>query len=244
MSLVIKNITFGYDKKKTILADISFDVPKGQTVSILGVSGSGKSTLLRIISGLLKSNSKNQFSGEAIFNGIPIHQLKNVGELSFMFQDPTLMPNLSVRKNIELPLRILNRLSKSKVDEIIQLVGLKDYQEKLPKNLSGGMKTRTALARSFITSPKLLFLDEPFSGLDLAWRTKIHSELLILQKTSDTTVVLITHDVDEAVELSQRVLILGRKGKIIADFGTDAQLNRTIAAKAKNLIIADHSAEN
>src|SRR5690242_3282659 len=150
MSLSVRNISFGYNMDRIVLDDISFDVPKGETVSVLGVSGSGKSTLLRVISGLLKSTKKNQHSGSATFNGSSVNVLTNSGELSFMFQESALMPNLNVRENVELPLRILNRNSRARVDELIKLVGLNEAEKKFPKDLSGGMKTRTALARSFI----------------------------------------------------------------------------------------------
>lgn len=241
MSLSVRNITFGYNKEKITLADISFKVINGETVSILGVSGSGKSTLLRTISGLVTSTTSNYFTGEIFFNGLPLSELTNAGTLSFMFQEPALMPNLNVRENVELPLRILNRYNKLKVDEIIQLVGLTDSQKKLPKDLSGGMKTRTALARSFINSPKLLLLDEPFSTLDVGWRAKLYPELKTLQSANNTTIVLVTHDIDEAVELSQRILILGRKGKIIAELIRNSDTKESVAAKAKEIIVADQS---
>ncbi|MEP2445758.1 MAG: ABC transporter ATP-binding protein [Balneola sp.] len=209
----LKNISFSYPDK-TVLEDISLSVEKGETVSIVGASGSGKSTLLRIISGILPSRKEHEFFGTILLENFLPKEFVKTGKLSFMFQDSTLMPNLTVKENISFPLELRGIKRSNKVDEIIDSIGLSDFKSYLPKELSGGMKTRVSLARSFITEPKILLLDEPFSSLDIAWQSKLYIELEKLKSRCNTTVILVTHNVQESLLLSDHVIVLNKFGTI------------------------------
>ena len=240
MALIVENIHFGYSSAIKILDNISFDVSFGKVFCVLGASGSGKSTLLRVIAGILPDNRNNCFSGDVKFNELNISKIKLDGALAFMFQEPTLMNNLTVKENIEFPFRLLNKIPQTPVEDTIRIVGLTDSMNKYPKELSGGMKTRTALARSFVTRPKLLLLDEPFSALDLGWRNTLHGELKTLQKRDNTTVVIVTHDIDEALEISDKILILGHNGNVLQTYDVTSTNKSDIAIEAKKTIIEDH----
>lgn len=219
----------------TILNEISFAVVEGETIAILGSSGSGKSTFLKIIAGLITAQR-----GQVSFNERPIEHLKQQGSLSYMFQNPCLMPNLTVRQNIEFTSRMLGKSFEKNNMEIIKMVGLQSAVNKLPKELSGGMQTRTALARSFISQPSLLLLDEAFSGLDQGWRYDLYYELRALQKRDNTTIVVVTHDIDEALELADRIFFLDNSGYLRNCFENDAGQKLVIREKLIEIIKEDH----
>jgi ABC-type nitrate/sulfonate/bicarbonate transport system ATPase subunit len=210
----IQHINFAYTAEKTVLKDITFSLGKGETLAIVGASGCGKSTLLRILSGILPNTKSNSFQGEISIDGLTPDQYRQTGKLAFMFQEATLMPHLTVRQNIELPLKINERINEKKINNLIKAVGLEEYSNYLSKQLSGGMKTRVALARSFSTNPELLLLDEPFSALDIAWKSKLYVELEKLREETDTTVVVVTHDVQEALLLADHVIVMNSFGGI------------------------------
>jgi len=209
----IDNLNFKFEKN-SILKDISFQVFKGQTLAIVGASGCGKSTLLRILSGILPNADSNSLQGDISIDSLTPDQYRQTGKLAFMFQEATLMPHLTVKQNVELPLKIKGNVNKQKTTNLIKAVGLEEYSNYLPKELSGGMKTRVALARSFSTNPELLLLDEPFSALDIAWKSKLYVELEKLKEETDTTVVVVTHDVQEALLLANHIIVINRFGGI------------------------------
>lgn len=211
----LQEIFLAYEESKRVLNDISLNVNIGDTLCIVGASGAGKSTVLRVIAGLLPNKNTSFFSGEVkLMDNTPTDYLET-GKLSFMFQDPSLLPNLTVRKNIAIPLKAKGFKSYEKVDELISLVGLNGFENYLPKQLSGGMKTRVSLARSFVTDPDVLLLDEPFSALDIGWKKILIEELMQIKKKLGTTLIMVTHDIQEAICLSNRFVVLGRNGKII-----------------------------
>jgi len=212
-----QHIYFTYTAEKKVLEDITFALAKGETLAIVGASGCGKSTLLRILSGILPNTKSNSLQGEILIDGLTPDQYRQTGKLAFMFQEATLMPHLTVRQNIELPLRIKGRINEQKIKNLIKAVGLEEYSNYLPKQLSGGMKTRVALARAFVNEPELLLLDEPFSALDIAWKSKLYLELAKLKGKIKSTVVIVTHDVQEALLLADRVIVLSKKGKSIKE---------------------------
>lgn len=239
MYINVRNISFSYNNSRKVLDDISFSVIKGETLAIVGASGSGKSTILRLIAGILPEGTQNRFKGEIIVDdNSPIDFLKQ-GKLAFMFQEPTLFPNRNVKENIEIPMHIKNCLDNQKIDELIETVGLKGFENYLPKDLSGGMKTRVSLARSFVTNPDLLLLDEPFSSLDIAWKDALYFELNELQSKHNTTIVMVTHDIKEALELSDKVLCISTEGKVLIEetSNEDGYLFELI----ENKIIEDHN---
>lgn len=212
----IKNLNFSFDKNTQIINDVSISIAKGAFLSILGASGSGKSTLLRIISNILPSGKNNILEGTiSIFEKNPKEYL-DTGKLSFMFQEASLMPNLSVRENITFPLKLRGKeINTNFIDDLLKIVGLESHQHKYPSELSGGMKTRTSLARAFVTKPELLLLDEPFSALDVSWRYDLYGYLEKFTSKFNTTVLLVTHDIQEAIILGDNIIVLSQKGKVL-----------------------------
>jgi len=220
------NVSFGYSAVHPVVDSLSLSVRSSETVSIVGPSGSGKSTLLRLLCGLLPQSAEHHFTGQVLINGHDIAAepaywagLRSKGKVGFMFQEAGLLPDRSVAENILLPLRILGRHDEGQraVSHYVAQTGLEEAKTYLPAHLSGGMRTRAALARTLITGPELLLLDEPFSSLDVLWKARLYSELLALKEELQTTVVLVTHDIFEALFFSPRLLIL-REGKSLLEF--------------------------
>lgn len=206
------------------LNDLSLDIAQGEFVSLLGPSGCGKSTALRIIAGL----------GEPTSGSIDILMVtdaaNDASEIGFVFQEPTLMPWGTVFKNVWTPLR-LRGVSKhdahDRVMEALELVGLQDFANSYPRELSGGMKMRVSIARALVTRPKLLLMDEPFAALDEITRFKLNNDLLHLWETFGWTVVFVTHSVYESVYLSNRIVVMAaRPGRVVADLPVDAPYPR------------------
>lgn len=197
-----------------VLAGISLSVRAGEFVSVVGPSGCGKSTLLRLIAGLdLPSSGELRIGAEVITGPSAARGL--------VFQDPNLFPWLTVRRNIQAGLVALGVLHQKRheVDEFIRLVGLEGFAEAYPHHLSGGMAQRVALARALITHPKVLLLDEPLGALDAFTRMRMQDEVLRLWQARITTTLLVTHDIDEAIYMSDRILLMtprpGRTDRII-----------------------------
>ena len=204
------------------MQNISFDLEKGKTLAIVGASGCGKSTLLRIISGILPCTNSNRLQGTILVENQTPDKYRQTGKLAFMFQEATLMPHLTVKENIELPLKIKGGIDPKKVNDLIKAVGLEEFANYLPKQLSGGMKTRVALARAFVTEPELLLLDEPFSALDIGWKSDLYKRLVTLYHT---TIIIVTHDVQEAILLADHIIVLNRKGSIQAKFSVKTDIS-------------------
>lgn len=207
--LEIKNIEVTYksrDKLVKALDKITFSVEEGEFLSIIGPSGCGKTTLLNIIGGLL-----TQYTGEII--------PKEHEKLGFIFQDPTLMPWRRLIDNVILPLEI-KKIGKKKdwydkAKKLLKLVGLEGFENFYPSELSGGMKQKVAIARALIFDPPLLLMDEPFGALDEITRTKLNIELNRIWRETNKTIVFVTHQIQEAVLLATRVIIISeRPGKI------------------------------
>src|SRR5215467_7449151 len=192
------------------LDKVSIFVNAGELVSIVGPSGCGKSTLLRLIAGLTGATG-----GELLVADKPITEPS--AERGLVFQDPNLFPWLTVRRNIETGLvaRGVLRQERGQVDEFMRLVGLEAFADAFPHHLSGGMAQRVALARAMINHPKVLLLDEPLGALDAFTRMRMQDEVLRLWRAHRTTMLLVTHDIDEAVYMSDRIVIMTpRPGRI------------------------------
>jgi NitT/TauT family transport system ATP-binding protein len=198
------------------LDDLSLEVKDGEFVSLLGPSGCGKSTALRIVAGLSDA-SQGQVAWPA---GVP-----GPGEIGFVFQDPTLMPWASVTRNVALPLELTP--ASGDVALALDRVGLTQFADAYPRELSGGMKMRASIARAVVTSPKILLMDEPFAALDEITRFKLNNDLLALSRMLSQTVVFVTHSVFESVFLSERIVVMTpRPGRIAAEIKIDAPYPR------------------
>jgi NitT/TauT family transport system ATP-binding protein len=201
------------------LRNITLDIQNGEFVSVLGPSGCGKSTLLRMIAGLLAPTS----------GSVRLWPGDNIGEtdrrLAFVFQQPTLMPWTSVHGNVRLPLdltRVARDRADAQVRSALELVGLSEFGQAYPRQLSGGMQMRASIARALVTQPRLLLMDEPFGALDEISRGRLDSELRELWHRRKLTVVFVTHSIYEAVFLSTRVAVMsGRPGTILQELDID-----------------------
>ncbi len=200
------------------LGSISFEIKPGEFVCIVGPSGSGKSTLLRIMAGLIQpQQGRVWLDGQIVTAPRP--------SIGIVFQKANLMPWRTVRDNVGLPLE-MERFSASEVREraqvLIDLVGLTGFEASYPRGLSGGMEQRVAIARALIHNPTVLLLDEPFGSLDALTRERMALELTRIWSTQKTTVVMVTHSIQEAVFLSDRVLVMtDRPGRIAATIAID-----------------------
>lgn len=202
--LTLQNIKKSYDGK-TILNDISLDIGEGEIVSILGPSGCGKTTLLNLILGITMPDS-----GKIIFNEQDITNVAMEKRgFNIVFQDYALFPNLNVYKNITYGLRNCPNVSTNEeVEELINLLGLRKHLHKKIDQLSGGQKQRVALARTMVMKPKILLLDEPLSALDGVIKESIKDRIKTIAKQYHLTTIIVTHDPEEALTLSDRVLIV------------------------------------
>ncbi len=208
--LKLENIKKSYDGI-AVLDEINLSIENGEIVSILGSSGSGKTTLLNIILGIVKSDSgKIEFDGQDITDVV----MENRG-FNIVFQDYALFPNLNAYKNITYGLRNKPNISTLKeVEELISLLGLKEHINKSIEQLSGGQKQRVALARTLVMKPKILLLDEPLSALDGIIKESIKERIKTIAKEFNLTTIIVTHDPEEALSISDKVLIIN-KGKIM-----------------------------
>jgi sulfonate transport system ATP-binding protein len=198
------------------LAGIDLVVERCEVVSLVGTSGCGKSTLLRIISGLERpSSGEVRIESRAVTAPTP--------DVAMVFQEPRLMPWLTVRDNVRLALIGLPRdAQNARIDEALDKVGLADFAAALPRQLSGGMAQRAAIARALVRRPSVLLLDEPFSALDSFTRLKLQDHLAALWRDGGFTLILVTHDVEEAVILSDRVVVMrGQPGRIACEIAID-----------------------
>ena len=200
------------------LRDVTMNVKSGEFVSLVGASGCGKTSLIRMVGGLSPYSAGSiEIDGDPV-RGVPKH-------LGFVFQDAALMPWRSVRENVRMGLNeVAKTLSKSdtraRVDEQLELVGLTKYADYYPRQLSGGMKQRVGLARALVSGPSLLLMDEPFGALDAFTRLHLQEELAVIVSRTNTTTMFVTHDVDEAVFLSDRIAVMSASPGTIKEMVT------------------------
>lgn len=204
--ITIKNIEKCFGKTK-VLNNINFEVAEGEVVSLLGPSGSGKTTILKVIAGLVKQDKGDILFGEKSLMKVPVDKRGIV----IVFQEYLLFPHLNVEENIGFGLKVAKRPKeeiKNRVEQMLELVKLKNYNKKYPSELSGGQQQRIALARALAIEPKVLLLDEPFSSLDTELREEIRELTLEIQRKLNITTILVTHDKEEALMCSDKIAVM------------------------------------
>jgi NitT/TauT family transport system ATP-binding protein len=216
----LRGVSKIYDSGIVALGPLDLDVRRGEFVSLLGPSGCGKSTALHLIAGL---NAPTSGVLQVSHRGSQVRAGHSIG---FVFQEPTLMPWTSVRENVRLPLKLGHMSTgeaNARIAEALAQVGLADFADAFPRELSGGMKMRVSLARALVTDPDLLLMDEPFAALDEITRFRLNNDLPTLWRDLRKTVIFVTHSVFESVYLLQRVIVMtARPGRIAAEFRIDA----------------------
>ena len=220
LAVRLRAVTKVYDNGVAALGPLDLDVAKGEFVSLLGPSGCGKSTALRLIAGLSAPSAGTV--------NVSHHATRADGRhpIGFVFQEPTLMPWASVRENVRLPLKLAHAAAveaDGRIEEALAQVGLAEFADAYPRELSGGMKMRVSLARALVTDPDILLLDEPFAALDEITRFRLNNDLLALWRKLHKTVIFVTHSVFESVYLSQRVTVMtARPGRLASAFRINA----------------------
>jgi len=213
------------------LADIHLTVEPGQFLSIIGPSGCGKSTLLRIVAGLVRPSE-----GEVVFEtgSGPVRELPG-GDIGFVFQDSVLLPWKTVWDNVIFPLQVLGRAdqqAEAAIRELLELAGLRGFERALPKELSGGMRQRVSIVRALAMEPRILLMDEPFGALDALTRDRLNIELLRMWDQRPKTIMFVTHSIEEAVFLSDRVVVMSqRPGRILEDLAIELDRPRAIEVR-------------
>jgi NitT/TauT family transport system ATP-binding protein len=201
------------DRENVVLSDLNMEIEQGSFVTLVGPSGCGKSTFLNIVAGLLPATAGRVFYKAS-------RMVSPRLEMGYLTQKDTLMPWRNIERNVAMPLEIrgFSRTERQrKAGELIQRVGLKGFEKHYPHELSGGMLRRAGLARMLVTDPETLLLDEPFSALDAQLRLELQGELLNLWSGSGRTVLFVTHDIEEAIVLGDRVVVLGLGGRVVLD---------------------------
>ncbi|MGG6313371.1 ABC transporter ATP-binding protein [Paenibacillus macerans] len=214
---------YSKDQRTVALEDVQLNVEDGEFVSVVGPSGCGKSTLLKVVSGLLKPAAGGAYLDGQQIQGVP-------EQVGMVFQNDALLPWKTVIDNVRLPLEIKGLSKNDQLEEanrLLAMVGLEGFGQYHPKQLSGGMRKRVALARTFAYDPDIYLMDEPFGPLDAQTRVKIGEEFLQLWENVGKSVLFITHDIEEAIALSDRVIVMSaRPGRIKAEFKVNLERPR------------------
>jgi sulfonate transport system ATP-binding protein len=233
----IHNLTKIFNDNKNevkALENINLDIEEGSFISIIGGSGCGKSTLLRIIGGL-----ETRYDGDVLVDGKKVD--KPSREKGFIFQDHRLLPWLTVKENIKFSLPKEEQNNDKLIKENLEIVGLSDFENAYPKQLSGGMAQRVAIARALANKPRILLLDEPFGALDAITKMNLQEEMLKIWKKEGITMIIVTHDIDEAIYLGSRVVVMSpRPGRIkkiqTVDLGTPRRRTGPLFTQARDAI--------
>ncbi len=237
LAVSLRGVTKTYDSGVMALGLFDLDIRRGEFVSLLGPSGCGKSTALRLIAGLAAP------SAGSVRVSHPAGDMQPGRGIGFVFQEPTLMPWTSVRENVRLPLKLAHVPAvdaDARIAETLSRVGLSDFADNYPRELSGGMKMRVSLARALVTDPDILLMDEPFAALDEITRFRLNNDLLTLWRNLGKTVIFVTHSVFESVYLSQRVVVMtARPGRVHAEIPVETGEPRSEEFRT-SAIYADH----
>jgi NitT/TauT family transport system ATP-binding protein len=244
VSLSLKNVTKEYTQRNSetsiVLENVNIQILDGEIVTILGKSGCGKSTLLNLIAGF-----ENSYGGEILLNGKPVKDISP--ERIMMFQESALFPWLTAFQNVEIALKMAKvpKYQREKVvKHYLDIVGLSDYSNSYIHQLSGGMKQRVSLARALSLNPKILLMDEPFAALDITIKKSLYKELLDLHEKTKKTILFVTHNINEAVLLGDRVIVMsphvyGIKKEYVIDIPKDQRIDNLSIKNIINEITAD-----
>jgi sulfonate transport system ATP-binding protein len=226
LNVRVRRKAFGKgEQARLVLSDLSLSLARGEILSLVGASGCGKSTLLRIIAGL-----ETGYEGQVLLDGRPQQGLSR--EIGYVFQEPRLFPWLTVAENVGFD--VGQGYNAARVTALVAEVGLAGYERSLPKQLSGGQAQRVAIARALYTRPRLLLLDEPFSAVDAFTRIKLQDLIIELARAHGSSLLLVTHDVEEAVLLSDRVLVLeAAPGRIARELAVDIAARPRLRSDAR-----------
>lgn len=223
--IIFKDVSRNYYENKKLVVgidNVSFEVYPHQILSILGPSGCGKTTILRLISSILKPTK-----GEIFYQTKDISYARENGLIGLVPQAPTLLPNRTVETNIALPLEIKRIKDDKTISRFINLVGLKGFEKFYPHQLSGGMKQRVSIARALVYQPEVLLMDEPFASLDEIIREHLNLELINIQRRLKQTIIFVTHNIEEAAFISDRVIVMSTQpGKKIGEVKVNLPQNR------------------
>ncbi len=205
------------------LRDVSLSIQKEETVAIVGPSGCGKSTLLRLIAGVERATEGD------------IERETDDGRfvIGYVFQDSSLMRWRTVYDNIKLPLEVVNKRNFAKIDQLIEMIGMKGFEKSYPIELSGGMQRRVSIARAFVHEPSIVLMDEPFTGVDELTKEALQNELGTMIRRLHATAMLVTHDIEEAVFLSNRIFVMSRRpGTIVEEVPVNLPADRDLSMRS------------
>lgn len=244
VSLSLNNVSKKYTQRNSetsiVLKNVNIQILDGEIVTILGKSGCGKSTLLNLIAGF-----ENSYGGEILLNGKPVKDISP--ERIMMFQESALFPWLTAFQNVEIALKMA-KVPKNQREKVVnnylEIVGLSDYSNSYIHQLSGGMKQRVSLARALSLNPKILLMDEPFAALDITIKNSLYRELLDLHEKTKKTILFVTHNINEAVLLGDRVIVMsprlyGIKKEYVIDIPKDQRYDNLSIKNIINEITAD-----
>ncbi|MCD6493931.1 MAG: ABC transporter ATP-binding protein [Archaeoglobaceae archaeon] len=218
MALEVIDVSKSFNNLK-VLDNITFKVKDNSFTCIIGESGCGKTTLLRIVSGLEKADS-----GEILFNGKKLE----INDVGFVFQDDRLLPWRTTLKNVAFGLEVRNdKRALEKAKDVLRFVGLEEFENYYPKQLSGGMRQLVGIARALAINPKILLMDEPFASLDAQTRNRMQAELLDIWNEEKKTVLFVTHNIDEAVYLADKIIVLSKRpARVVEEIKVDLERPR------------------
>ncbi len=219
MYLNIENLVKYYNEENSLIKDLNFNINKGEFVSFVGESGSGKTTFLKCLAGLEKINSGKITLNTRVLNDENTFIKPNLRKIGFIFQDYPLFPHLSVLENLKINLDVKYEAN---VDYYTELTGLSNFLNRYPHELSGGEQQRVCIARALIREPDLLLMDEPFSNLDSSIKSKIQNEVYKILKKTNTTTILVTHDIKDTFDISDKILVF--KAGIVQQFDQPEQM--------------------
>lgn len=248
--ITASGLSFSYDGKSPVLSEISLEIEARAIYGVLGVSGCGKSTLLKVMAGLLPRAGAGNIKGLIQIDGVPPEVFRRTRGIGFVFQEFSLLPYLTVEGNIQWGVDkarstgVAGHVVEGAVEEALQQVGLERARHSLPSALSGGMKARTAIGRAIASRPPLLLIDEAISSLDVGWRISLYRQLRALRDVYGLTIVFVSHDLEEAYDLADALVVLNPSGALAGVFAmhADRNLKEQELANVRRALLESHPA--